>query len=155
MERDPGFKSIVQIAIVCRDIDATAKRWAALLGVDPPKSFTINPGLKSKMTYRGQPSDANCKLAFIKTDSCQIELIEPLGPGSSWQEALDENGESVHHIAFQVKDLNGSLQTCTELGMPVFHQGRFDGNDGSYAYLDSKKQLGVTVELLHRDEDGK
>lgn len=154
MHRDPGFKSIVQIAIVCRDIDATAKRWAALLGVDPPKSFTIKPGLQSEMIYRGRPSNANCKLAFFKTDSCQIELIEPLGPGSSWQDALDANGESVHHIAFQVKDFSGSLQSCKELGMPVFHQGRFDSKDGSYAYLDSKKQLGVTVELLHRDRDG-
>jgi methylmalonyl-CoA/ethylmalonyl-CoA epimerase len=155
MDRDPGFKSVVQIAIVCRDIDATGKRWAALLGIDPPKSFTIDPGLQCEMTFRGQPSNANCKLAFIKTDSCQIELIQPLGPGSSWQEGLDETGEAVHHIAFQVKDLKKSLTACEELGMSVFHRGRFGSKDGTYAYLDSKKQLGVTVELLHRDKDGK
>ncbi|HEX4055451.1 MAG TPA: VOC family protein [Tepidisphaeraceae bacterium] len=155
MHRDPGFKTIIQVAIVCRDIDATGKRWAALLGVDPPKSFATGPGMASDMVYRGKPSDARCKLAFIEAGACQLELIQPLGPGSSWQEALDECGESIHHIAFKVKNLDGSIRTCQELGMPVLHQGRFGSKDGSYVYIDSKSQLGAVVELLHWDKDGK
>jgi catechol 2,3-dioxygenase-like lactoylglutathione lyase family enzyme len=155
MHRDPGFKTIAQIAIVCRDIEATAKRWAALLGVDPPQSFTTSPGLERGMTYRGQPSNAQCKLAFFDTGTCVLELIQPLGPGSSWQDGLDETGEAVHHIAFKVKSLEGTKQTCEELGMPIIHQGRYGSDDGTFAYLDSKKQLGVTVELLHSDKDGK
>ena len=155
MHRDPGFKTIAQIAIVCRDIEATAKRWAALLGVDVPKNFTTDPGLERKMTYRGKASNAQCKLAFFDTGTCVLELIQPLGPGSSWQEALDQNGEAVHHIAFKVQDLDGSLKTCQELGMSLFHKGRFGGNDGTYAYVDSEKQLGVTVELLHSDKGWK
>jgi catechol 2,3-dioxygenase-like lactoylglutathione lyase family enzyme len=155
MHRDPGFKTIAQIAIVCRDIEATSKRWAALLGVEVPKNFTTDPGLKRKMTYRGEPSDAQCKLAFFDTGTCVLELIQPLGPGSSWQDGLDETGEAVHHIAFKVKDLDGTLRTCEELGMPLVHKGRFGSDDGTFAYVDSKKQLGVTVELLHSDNDAK
>ncbi len=155
MKTDSGCKTICQVAIVCRDIDATGKRWAALLGVEPPKSFTTDPGLKRDMVYRGQPSNAQAKLAFLDGGSCQVELIQPLGPGSSWQEQLDQQGESVHHIAFKVKDVNGSLAACRELGMPVFHQGRFGGNDGGFAYLDSQAQLGAVVELLYWDKDAK
>jgi hypothetical protein len=33
---DLGMKVVTQVAIVCRDIDATSKRWAAVLGVNPP-----------------------------------------------------------------------------------------------------------------------
>lgn len=154
MHRDSGFNNIVQVAIVCRDIEATGKRWAALLGVDPPKIFTTDPGSTCEMTYRGQPSDARCKLAFFKTGACQLELIQPLGPESSWQQALDQNGESIHHIAFQVKNLKGSLETCKELGLNVLHRGRFGGKDGSYVYLDSQDELGAVIELLHSDKDG-
>src|SRR5450432_3068576 len=153
MHHDPGFKTIVQIAIVCRDIEATGKRWAALLGVDPPKSTTTDPGFERQMIYRGEPSNAQCKLAFFNTGTCVLELIQPLGPGSSWQDGLDETGEAVHHIAFKIQDLDGTLKTCEELGMPLVHKGRFASKDGSYAYVDSKKQLGVTVELLHSDKD--
>ncbi len=155
MQRDPGLKTVFQVAIVCRDIEATGKRWAALLGVDPPKSITTDPGSAGNMVYRGQPSDARAKLAFLDAGSCQLELIQPLGPPSSWQEALDECGESIHHIAFKVKSLDDSLRTCKELGMPVFHTGRFGSKDGSYTYIDSKSQLGAVIELLHWDKDGK
>jgi methylmalonyl-CoA/ethylmalonyl-CoA epimerase len=151
---DAGFASVAQVAIVCRDIEATARRWATLLGVDVPKNFTTDPGLKCKMTFRGKPSNARCKLAFFNLKNCQIELIQPLEPGSSWHEGLDENGESIHHIAFQVKGLDASVQRCKALGMPVLHYGRYGSDDGSYTYLDSKSQLGATVELLHSDKDG-
>ncbi|HEY1922310.1 MAG TPA: VOC family protein [Tepidisphaeraceae bacterium] len=155
MQPGSGCKTIIQIAIVCRDIETTAKRWATLLGVDPPKSLSTDPGHACNMTYRGKPSNAQCKLAFLETGACQLELIQPLGPGSSWQQQLDQFGESIHHIAFQVKDIDGSLRACREMGMPVLHQGRFGSNDGGYAYLDSQSQLGAVIELLHSDKDVK
>ena len=151
MQRDPGFSSLAQVAIVCRDIEATANRWAAMLGTDVPKIFATKPGLQTKMVYRGQPSDARAKLAFFNLKNCQIELIQPLEPGSSWQEGLDENGESVHHIAFRVEDLPASVKALEQLAMPVIHHGRFGSDDGSYTYFDSNDQLGVMVELLHSE----
>jgi methylmalonyl-CoA/ethylmalonyl-CoA epimerase len=154
MHRDPGLKSIVQVAIVCRDIEATSKRWAAFLDVKPPEISTTKPGLETKMIHRGKPSDARAKLAFMDAGSCQIELIQPLGPESSWQEALDANGESIHHIAFKVKNLKKSLETCQSLGLPLLHHGRWSGDNGTFAYLDSKEKLGAVIELLHADADG-
>ena len=152
MERDSGFKAFAQVAIICRDIEATSRRWAALLGVDPPPIHPSGPGLDAQMVYRGKPSNAQCKMAFFNTGACLLELIQPLGPGSSWQEHLDKHGESVHHVAFMVKDLDGSVRTMQELGMPVIHQGRWGSKDGDYVYFESEKQLGVTVELLHKDQ---
>jgi methylmalonyl-CoA/ethylmalonyl-CoA epimerase len=148
---DPGFKKVVQIAIVCRDIEATSKRWAGLLGMEVPKISTTRPGKEVHMIVRGKPSDARVKLAFFQTGQVVIELLQPLGGASNWQEGLDKNGESVHHIGFQVEDLDKSLKACEKLGFPNVHQGRYDSDDGTYVYVDSKNQLGVTVELLHSD----
>jgi catechol 2,3-dioxygenase-like lactoylglutathione lyase family enzyme len=149
MHQDPGFKTIVQIAVVCRDIEVTARRWAALLGVEMPKIVTTDPGHDCGMVYLDKPSNARCKLAFFETGTCALELIQPLGPGSSWQDGLDKNGESIHHVAFTVKDLNGTLRACKEQGMPLVHQGHWDGKNGTYAYIDSERQLGVMIELLN------
>lgn len=148
---DPGLKRIVQVAIVCRDIEATSKRWAALLGMEAPKINTTRPGKEVRMIVRGKPSDARVKLAFFQTGQVVLELLQPLGGDSNWQEGLDKNGESVHHIGFEVEDLDKSLKACEKLGFPNVHQGRYDSDDGTYVYMDSKNQLGVTVELLHSD----
>ncbi len=152
---DPGMKSVVQVAIVCRDIDATSKRWAAVLGVEPPAIRTTKPGREVKVIYRGHPSNGQAKLAFIKLGQVMLELIQPVGGDTSWKEFLDANGEGVQHIAFQVGDLDRTVKTLDGMGMPVLHQGRYDDDSGAYVYVDSKKPLGVTLELLHSDAKNK
>ena len=149
--RDPGMKAVTQVAIVCRDIEATSKRWAAVLGVDPPPISTTKPGHETKMMVKGHPSDGRAKLAFIKLGQVTLELIQPLGGDTSWQQFLDKNGEGVQHIAFQVADPEKTVAAFADTGVPVLHQGRYDNDNGSYVYLDSAKALGVTLELLHSD----
>jgi catechol 2,3-dioxygenase-like lactoylglutathione lyase family enzyme len=148
---DPGMKVVTQVAIVCRDIEATSKRWAAVLGVDPPQIRTTKPGHEVKLMYRGHLSDGQAKLAFIKLGQVTLELIQPVGKDTSWKEFLDTHGVGVHHIAFQVADPGKTIKAFREAGMPVVHQGRYDDDSGAYAYIDSAKALGVTLELLHSD----
>jgi methylmalonyl-CoA/ethylmalonyl-CoA epimerase len=149
--RDPGMKTVTQVAIVCRDIEAAARRWTSLLGVDPPRIQTTKPGHEVKAMFRGQPTEGQAKLAFIPLGQVTLELIQPLGGDTSWQEFLDKHGEGVQHIAFQVEDVDGSVGSFDALGIPVLHQGRYNDDSGSYTYVDSAPQLGVTLELLHSD----
>lgn len=149
--RDPGLKTIVQVAIVCKDIEATTKRWAELLGVAPPRINTTRPGREVKVVYRGQPSDGRAKLAFIRLGQVVLEFIEPVGENTSWREFLDKHGEGVQHLGFQVLELDRTLETLQKLGIKELHRGRYDQDNGSYVYLDSQDALGVTIELLHSD----
>jgi methylmalonyl-CoA/ethylmalonyl-CoA epimerase len=149
--RDPGMRAVVQIAIVCKDVEATSKRWAAALGVRTPSIKTTRPGREVKEEYRGKPSEGQAKLAFINAGQVVIEFIQPVGEGTSWKEYLDKHGEGVQHIAFQVQDLDKSIQGLAAQGMTIVHRGRYDEDNGSYVYLDSEKALGVTLELLNSD----
>lgn len=148
---DPGLKTVVQVAIVTKDIEASAKRWAAVLGMDVPKITTTRPGQEVKVEYRGKPSGGQAKLAFFKLGQVVVELIEPVGKGTSWKQYLDEHGEGVQHLGFQVQDLNGAIANAQKSGMPVLHRGRYDKDNGDYVYIDSAKALGVTLEFLHSD----
>ena len=151
--RDPGMVAVTQVAIVCRDIEATSKRWAAVLGVDPPRISTTKPGHEVKVMFRGRPSEGQAKLAFIKLGQVTLELIQPIGGDTSWKQFLDANGEGVQHIAFQVTDLDKTIKGFCDAGMPVLHQGRYDDDSGAYVYVDSAKALGVTLELLHSEPE--
>lgn len=148
---DPGMKAVVQVAIVCRDIEATSRRWAAVLGVDPPQIHLTKPGREVQAIYRSHPTNGQARLAFIKAGQVTLELIQPVGPDTSWRQFLDQKGEGVQHIAFQVSDLDRTVKGFEETGTPVLHRGRYDDNSGTYVYVDSAKALGVTLELLYSD----
>jgi methylmalonyl-CoA/ethylmalonyl-CoA epimerase len=148
-----GSTTLAQVAIVVRDINEASRRWADVLGQPVPNVITTQPGGEVQMTYRGGPSNAQAKLAFFNLGQVQLELIEPLGGESTWQEALDKNGESVHHLAFWVEGMQKSVDFLRELGVPMVQRG--DMGDGQYAYFDGEERLGTTLELLERVRDGR
>lgn len=139
-------KKVTQVAVIVKDIDKASVEWAKLLGVDVPES-SIAEGHSSRPTlYKGQPSDAKAKLAFFNMDNLQIELIQPLGPKSTWQDYLDQHGEGIHHIAFQVKGIDGMEKKFLENGDATVQRGGWDG--GAYSYIDASSHLGCVLELL-------
>ncbi len=148
---DPGMKTIVQVAIVTRDIEASARRWAAVLGMPVPAITTTRPGQEVRVVYKGKPSSGRARLAFFRLGQVVLELIEPVGGDTSWKQFLDEHGEGVQHLGFQVENLDEAIARAARLGMPVLHRGRYDRDNGDYVYIDSEKPLGVTVEFLHSD----
>jgi hypothetical protein len=148
MNREPVIRSkvITQVAIVVKNIDKARNAWAELLGIDVPE-VSIAEGHYSRPTlYKGSPSDAKAKLAFIAMENIQIELIQPLGGKSTWQEFLDSHGEGLHHIAFQIKDIDGMEKRFDSQGNPTVQRGGWDG--GAYSYIDGTNNLGCILELL-------
>jgi catechol 2,3-dioxygenase-like lactoylglutathione lyase family enzyme len=137
---------ITQVGIVVRDIEASVERYSRIFGVDrPPISITAERE-QAKTTFVGEPSEARAKLAFFKMGPVDIELIEPIGGPSTWQQFLEEKGEGVHHIAFVTNDTNRLVSFLGEQGIEKVQHGYFDG--GMYTYLDSAPELGVMLELL-------
>ncbi|GAB4467560.1 MAG: VOC family protein [Armatimonadaceae bacterium] len=144
-----GENTLAQVSFIVRDIEAAAKRWAEVLNVPVPQIITTAPGLSVSQTFRGEPSDAQAKLAFFRLGSVQLELIEPIGDApSAWHEGLEKNGDSFHHLAFWVENMPERARQLQEHGISLEHRG--DMGDGQFAYFDATEQLGVTVELLEK-----
>ena len=141
-------KKLAQVAFVTRDIETLKARWAAILGVEAPNTIVTDPGLQRRMTTRGIPSDAMCKLAFFDLGGVQLELIEPIGEGAStWHEGLAE-GEGFHHIAFWTENMREVKETLDAAGAPLVQRG--DMGDGQYAYFDGVGQLLTRIEVLEK-----
>ncbi len=140
------MESCCQIAIVVRDIEAAAKRYADVFGVEVPTPIETGTADKTNIRFRGQPTTARAKLAFFKMGQVSLELIEPMGGPSTWKEFLDSHGEGVHHIAFRVEGMDDVLTYLNGKGLPTAQRGDYTG--GRYAYVDADKMLGVNLELL-------
>jgi len=149
---DPGLKKVIQVAIVVRDIEASSKLWAELLGMPLPEIRTTRPGNEVKEIYRGKPSEGQVKLTFFNLGQVVLELLQPISEGTSWKEFLDEKGEGVQHLGFQVADPAKTSAELEKEGYPIIHQGRYDSDDGTYIYHGTLDALGVVIELLHSDE---
>jgi len=139
-------KTITQVAVVVKDIDKARNAWAKVLGVKVPEVSIAESHFSRPTLYKGDRSDAKAKLAFFAMDNLQLELIQPLGGKSTWQEFLDKNGEGIHHIAFAVKNIDGVEKQFKLQGMPTVQSGGWDG--GAYSYIDASKELNCILELL-------
>jgi len=142
-----GDNVICQAAVVVRDIEKTAKDFAAVLGVSVPKVIITDPAEKAHTRYHGQPTQGRAKLAFFQLGSqVSLELIEPVSGPSTWQEHLDKRGEGMHHIAFRVKGMDAVIGGLEAQGISLVQRGDYTG--GRYAYLDATEKLKVVLELL-------
>jgi len=142
-----GTQIITQVAIVCRDIEATSRAWAEMFGIETP-SWSITDSVEtSHIEYGGQPTEAQAKLAFIDIgDNVRLELIEPIGEPSTWADHLNEHGDSIHHIAFGVHDMDAVIGRLDAQNIPLVQKGDYTG--GRYAYVDGQSKLGAVLELL-------
>ncbi|TDQ37194.1 VOC family protein [Aureibacillus halotolerans] len=144
-----GTNVVTQIGILVNDIETTANAYAKLFQMDVPKISWTDPGEVAQTEYKGEASQARAKLAFFSMGQVQIELIEPDLTPSVWRDALNEQGEGVHHIAFAIDGMSEKIQLFQENGAPLLQRGEFTG--GRYAYLDTVPEFKVLIELLEND----
>jgi methylmalonyl-CoA/ethylmalonyl-CoA epimerase len=141
-----GTITVTQIGLVVRDIEKMAHAYADIFGVPvPPVSITATVDV-AHTQHRGQSTEARAKLCFFRFGQVSLELIEPVGGPSTWQEFLDTHGEGVHHIAFEIKGMDEKIVYLAGKGVPLIQHGDYTG--GRYAYTDGEPRLGVILELL-------
>jgi methylmalonyl-CoA/ethylmalonyl-CoA epimerase len=148
-EQTLGTITVTQVGIIVQDIEAKARAWAEVLGLPVPEIMITDTYERAQTEYRGKPSDARAKLAFFHLGQVDLELIEPVGKPSTWQDQLDEHGDSLHHIAFVIQGMSEKVAYLEAKGLALVQRGEYPG--GRYAYVDGNAQLGAILELLESD----
>lgn len=145
-----GTNQVAQVAFIVKDIEKSKAAFANFLGVPVPSHFWGGEYEITKVEYKGKPAPkAKCQMAFFDVGpNLQIELIQPNGETSVWQDFLDEHGEGIQHIAFHLKNMDEKIAVCAANGMPLLQKGNYGDGGGRYAYLDGTKDLHCVIELL-------
>jgi methylmalonyl-CoA epimerase len=141
-----GGGRVTQIGVVVRDIEKASQAYAEFLGMDKPQWFLTDIVDKAHTVFKGNSTEARAKLAFFELENITIELIEPVGGPSTWQEFLENNGEGIHHIAFEIKDMDKKIEILNAGGLSLLQKGDYEG--GRYCYMDAVSKLGLIIELL-------
>lgn len=88
------------------------------------------------------------RVASFSLGESSVELLEPLNPGSPVGRFLDRKGEGIHHICFEVADLDKTLELLKKKGVPfVDETPRIGAHGHRVAFLHPKGTGGVLIEL--------
>lgn len=147
--------TVVQLGLIVRDLETTKQQVAAFLGVEVPDTVASGDYTVTQTEYRGEPApEAACEMAFFYFGNLQVEFIQPNEQPSIWREFLDEKGEGLHHIAFQVNGMKTYIDRLEGFGVPMVQKGEYRRGNGRYAYFDARETLKMYFELLENDESG-
>jgi methylmalonyl-CoA/ethylmalonyl-CoA epimerase len=95
------------------------------------------------------------RTSFFDLAGVKIELLEATRADSPIARFIEKRGEGIHHLAFEVKDIENSIKEYQERGFELVNTKAKDGADNkSIAFLHPKSTNGVLIELCE-EKNGK
>ena len=119
------------IGIVVEDIEKSRKRYE--------KIFGIKIGMKPY-----EDKNMKVKILFFDLGDMKIELIEPVGE-SGVSRFLEKKGEVLHHLAYEVRDINKTVKNLKEKGANIIEP--VDAYEGRVAFI-HPKDVGILIEFV-------
>ncbi|MBI3743111.1 MAG: methylmalonyl-CoA epimerase [Chloroflexi bacterium] len=127
------IKKLHHVAIAVKSIDTALNDYADVLG------FT-----RSKVVFI---ESQQVKATLIPVGDAEIELIEPTDPNGGVAKFLERRGEAMHHICFEVPDVDHELTECEKIGLQLIDKKSRPGLAGMVGFLHPKSTKGVLTEL--------
>jgi catechol 2,3-dioxygenase-like lactoylglutathione lyase family enzyme len=148
--RETAFRNMVQIGVVVRDLDRTVQFLSEILGLGPFRYITYPPDREDMATtYRGEPGAYSHRIAFTELGPIELEIVQPLTGESALTEFLEEHGEGIQHIRFNVDDLQPVLDYVETHGITVLMSGTGLRPGTTWVHLDTADKTGFVIELMN------
>ncbi len=145
------LKRLVQIGVVVPNLEQTTKLLTSLFSIGPFRfvEWPNRPG--SSYQFRGKEESIRIRQAFVQLGDVEVELIQPLeGERNAYRQFLNETGGGIHHVLFEVSDIEAVLAELAKSGVGVLQSGTGIRPGTRWALLDTQELLGFLVELRHR-----
>lgn len=116
---------------------------------DLKESIPLFEQLLNTPCYKSELVDSEgVNTAFFCTGESKIELLEPTKQDSPIQKFLDKKGPGIHHIAFEVENIDAEMKRLTALGFELLNVIPKKGADNKLVcFLHPKTTNGVLIEL--------
>jgi methylmalonyl-CoA/ethylmalonyl-CoA epimerase len=97
---------------------------------------------------RTEVPNQKAKVALLKAGETSVEFLEPTSADSTLAKFISERGEGLHHIAFEVDDIEKATEVLKARGFRFVYDRPADGKFGSRVnFIHPKSTGGVLVEL--------
>ncbi|HRX94740.1 MAG TPA: methylmalonyl-CoA epimerase [Chitinophagaceae bacterium] len=90
----------------------------------------------------------NVNTAFFKKGETKIELLESIDPSGVIARYIEKKGEGMHHIAFEVEDIEAEMERLKKEGFILLNEKPKTGADNKLVcFLHPKSTNSVLIEL--------
>jgi methylmalonyl-CoA/ethylmalonyl-CoA epimerase len=127
------IKKINHIAIAVKDVEESLVFWRDAMGLTVDHIEDV-PSQKAQVV-------------FIPVGDSEVELVKPTSPDTGVAKFIDEKGGGMHHLCFEVDDIDGMLAQLKEKGVRLINDVALELPGRKMAFVHPKSTNGVLVEL--------
>ncbi len=129
------FNRIDHIGVAVEDIDASLALY--------------RDAFHMAVAHREIVEEQGVEAVLLDVGENHVELLAPLGPDTPVGKFLAKRGPGLHHVAYQVSDIEATLAALAEAGQPLIDKAPRVGIRGALvAFLEPKGTARVLTELV-------
>ena len=129
------LNKIEHVALAVADLDAAVAHYEEVWGL--------------AVEHRERVDDQGVEEAMLPLGDSYLQLLGATGPDTTVGKFLARKGEGLHHIAYEVEDLEGALAELKAKGVPLIDEApRRGGRGHMVAFVHPKGNHGLLVELI-------
>ena len=126
---------IEHVALAVADLDAAIAHYKDVWGLE--------------VEHRERVEDQGVEEAMLPLGESYLQLLGATDPSTTVGKFIERRGEGLHHIAYEVVDLEGTLRELKAKGVPLIDEKpRRGGRGHMVAFVHPKGNHGLLVELI-------
>jgi methylmalonyl-CoA epimerase len=133
------FARVDHIGVAVDDLDAALALYGG--------------ALQMPVAHREVVEQQGVEAVLLDVGENHVELLRPLGPDTPVGKFLAARGPGLHHVAYQVQDIEAALDRLREQGLRLIDEQPRVGIRGSLvAFVHPKASNGVLTEIVQPAE---
>ena len=128
------MKKVEHIGIAVNDLDNANALFEKLFNIEHYKVEEVR--------------SEGVSTSFFQLGETKIELLQASSPDSPIAKFIAKRGEGIHHIAFEVENMESEMNRLLSEGFELIHSEAKDGADNKrICFLHPKSTNGILIEL--------
>jgi methylmalonyl-CoA epimerase len=129
------FDRIDHVGIAVEDLDGALALFEGTFGMP--------------VAHRETVSEQGVEAVLLDVGENHVELLRPLGPDTPVGKFLAKRGPGIHHVAYQVTDIEAALERCRDAGLRLIDETPRTGiRNSRVAFLHPSASGGVLTEIV-------
>lgn len=131
------IKQISHLGIAVKDLETAREFYRSVFKLE-----SSNPILGG---------DGTIKVSLVQVGGAVIELLQPIGNEGVMAKFLEKHGEGIHHICYEVENINAVIDSVKTNGIQVLGEPQM-GAEGISVFLHPRNTFGVLTEFVEKEK---
>jgi methylmalonyl-CoA epimerase len=130
------IKGISHLGLAVKDLQESRDYYHSVFGLESADPIVSGDGLN--------------QVSMIELSNVVLELLQPFGDEGAIAKFLEKRGEGIHHICYEVDNINAEVESLKAKGMEIIGEPK-PGAEGMSVFLHPRGTHGILVELVEKE----